>query len=352
MNGATTGATTGAAILGLAGPVLGTEEAAFFRRADPWGFILFARNIDTPARLKRLTADLRDAVGRDAPIFIDQEGGRVQRLRPPHWRAWPAPLDQVNAMIARGAGVGAVLRGLWLRGRLIAAELSEMGIDANCAPGVDLARPETHDFLKNRCLGRQPAEVGARARALAAGLMAGGVLPVIKHIPGHGRARADSHQTLPVVTASAEDLSRSDFAAFAALRDMPMAMTAHIRFTAFDAAHPATQSRRMIGAIRDRIGFRGLLMTDDLSMQALEGSLGARTAAAIGAGCDVALHCNGDPGEMAEVVAAAGRLEGAALARAEAALAQRRPPADADLPALWAEFQRLTGWEPAEPVAG
>ncbi|MBK5947563.1 beta-hexosaminidase [Rhodobacter veldkampii DSM 11550] len=324
----------GATILGCAGAVLTPDETAFFRAADPWGFILFARNVETPDQLRRLTGDLRAGVGRAAPILIDQEGGRVARLRPPHWRDWLPPLDQV----AR-AGAAAP-RSLWLRARLMAAELRAVGIDANCAPCADIAGPRTHPFLRNRCLGETAAEVARNARALAEGLLAGGVLPVVKHIPGHGRAEADSHLHLPTVTATPEDLSATDFAAFAALADLPLGMTAHIRFPAFDDA-PATASARMIGLIRDVIGFQGLLMTDDISMQALAGPVGTRAAAAIAAGCDLVLHCNGEMPEMAAVVAAAGRLSPAAEARATAALACRHAPEPADECALTAELTAL-----------
>lgn len=329
----------GATIFGLSGPVLTPQEAAFFRTADPWGFILFGRNVETPDQLRRLTADLRAAVGRDAPVLIDQEGGRVQRLRAPQWREFLPPLDQIAALPA-----GATARGLWLRARLQAAELRDLGIDTNCAPTCDIAGPETHPFLRNRCFGTTPAEVAAHTRATAEGFLAGGVLPVIKHIPGHGRATADSHLHLPVVTAPLEELRATDFAPFAALKDMPMAMSAHIRFTALDEA-PATQSPAVIRLIREEIGFAGLLMTDDINMQALSGSPAERAAASLAAGCDVVLHCSGDLAEMEPVAAAAGRLSATAAARAEAALAQRVTPAKIDIAALEAEFERLTTGE-------
>jgi beta-N-acetylhexosaminidase len=324
----------GASILGCAGPALAPDEAAFFRQADPFGFILFARNVEDPGQLRRLTGDLRAAVGRDAPVLIDQEGGRVQRLRAPHWREWLPPLDQ-----AARTGAGAA-RAFWLRARIMAAELRAVGIDANCAPTCDIAGPQTHPFLRNRCLGRDVASVIANARATADGLLAGGVLPVIKHIPGHGRATADSHLHLPTVTASLADLEQADFAPFRALADLPMGMTAHIRFTALDDA-PATQSARIIGLIRDRIGFQGLLMTDDIGMQALSGPVGERAAASIAAGCDLVLHCNGDLAEMREAAAAAGAMTPAALARGQAALARRTAPAPLDLAALEAELAAL-----------
>ncbi|PTV95604.1 beta-N-acetylhexosaminidase [Rhodobacter aestuarii] len=322
----------GATILGLEGLELRPDEAAFLREADPWGLILFARNVESPAQLSRLTARVRDALGRDAPIFVDQEGGRVQRLRAPHWREWLPPFDE-----ARATGP----RGLWLRARLQAAELRAVGIDGNCAPTCDIAGPRTHPFLHNRCMGETVAEVVQNARATAEGLLAGGMLPVIKHMPGHGRAEADSHKDLPTVAATADDLRARDFAVFTALNDLPLGMTAHIRFPAFDAA-PATQSAKMIDLIRQEIGFAGLLMTDDITMQALTGSYAERAKASLTAGCDVVLHCNGTRAEMAETVAAAGALSPAAALRAEAALRWRHSPEEVDLDALSAEFENLS----------
>ena len=325
---------TAACIFGCEGPALGDAERAFFAETAPWGFILFARNVETPDQLRRLTGDLRDAVGRDAPIFVDQEGGRVQRLRAPYWREWLPPLDTVEA-----AGPQAPLA-MYLRARLIAAELHAVGIDGNCAPTVDIAGPLTHPFLRNRCYGSDLDTVVAVARAVAKGLLDGGVLPVMKHMPGHGRATIDTHLDLPRVTDAAEDLLRSDFAAFRALADLPLGMTAHIVFSAYDD-QPATCSAPMIRVIRDQIGFGGLLMTDDLSMQALSGTIGERAAASRRAGCDVMLHCNGNLGDMQAVAAASGALAGAALARAEAALAARRTPDTADPKALDAELAQL-----------
>ncbi len=322
-----------AAVFGCEGTHLAPEEAAFFRDADPLGFILFARNVDTPAQLARLTADLRAAVGRDAPVMVDQEGGRVQRLRAPHWREWLPPLDQVAA-----SDPARTERGIWLRYRLIAAELRAAGIDADCAPSCDIAWPETHPFLKNRCFGFDAATVTRAARAAADGLLAGGVLPVMKHMPGHGRTVVDSHHDLPMANAPAAELARTDFAPFRALNDLPMGMTAHIVVPAYDADAPSTQSARMVDVIRHEIGFQGLLLTDDLTMEALRGNLSDRTARAIRAGCDVALHCNGTRGEMAEVAAAAGPLTDAALVRADAALARRRVPDPIDADALLAEL--------------
>jgi beta-N-acetylhexosaminidase len=321
----------GATIFGCEGPVLSAGERDFFRAADPWGFILFARNIETPEQVTRLTSSLREAVGRDAPVLIDQEGGRVQRLRAPQWRDWLPPLDQ--AQCARDP-----VRSFHLRARLQAAELRALGIDVNCAPTCDIAGPETHPFLRNRCFGTTPEAVIAGARATAEGLLAGGVLPVIKHIPGHGRASADSHKDLPVVTAPLAALEAQDFAPFRALADLPLAMTAHIRFTALDDA-PATQSPALIGLIRDTIGFSGLLMTDDISMEALSGPVAARARASLGAGCDVILHCNGERREMEAIAVEAGRMGAQAAARAEAALARRIAPATIDMAALEAELE-------------
>ena len=323
---------TSATILGgIAGTELSADEAAFFREADPWGFILFGRNVADPAQLRRLTDDLRAAVGRDALITVDQEGGRVQRLRGPHWTDWPAPLPD--------AAAGA--RAMWLRYHLIGQELRAVGIDSNCAPTLDVAQPRTHPFLRDRCLGDTPARVAELGRAAAEGMLAAGVLPVVKHMPGHGRAQADSHHDLPVVE---DDLAalETDFAPFRALADLPLGMTAHIRFTALDDA-PATASARVIGLIRDAIGFDGLLMTDDITMNALPGSHADRAAASIAAGCDVVLHCNGSVAEMAPVVAAAGAMTPEARRRADRALALRRAPEAADLAALRAEWQALTG---------
>lgn len=327
-----------ATILGLSGMQLTAEEAAFFREVNPFGFILFARNIETPSQVSALTLALREAVGRDAPVFVDQEGGRVQRLRPPHWRDWLPPMDEVDRQ--RPYGLQAMARGVWLRHRLIAAELRACGIDGNCAPCADLATEQTHPFLKNRCLSNDVEEVIHLARSAADGLLAGGVLPVVKHLPGHGRADLDTHLALPTVTASPDVLAASDFAVFRGLSDLPLGMTAHIVFSAFDTA-PATQSPAVIKAIRQQIGFDGLLMTDDLNMQALRGTLFERTRASMEAGCDIALHCNGLRNEMQEVVEGAGTLTSAAEQRAARALALRRLPDVVDMAALVDEHAAL-----------
>ena len=326
----------GAAILAPEGPELSSWEAGFFADFDPWGFILFARNIEGPDQLRRLTAALRDTVGRDAPILIDQEGGRVARMGPPHWRSFLPPLDQM----ARARDPA---RAMWVRYRLIAAELRAAGIDANCAPVGDVATDHTHPFLKNRTYGTDPETVVKAARAVAEGLLAGGVLPVLKHIPGHGRARADSHLEMPRVSAVRAALDAVDFAVFRALSDLPMGMTAHLSYDAIAPGVPATFSPAMIALIRDEIGFGGLLMTDDIGMEALGGPVGARGRRALEAGCDLVLHCSGRRAEMEDLAREIGPMTPEAEARGRAALAWRRPPEPADLAALDAELAALLG---------
>jgi beta-N-acetylhexosaminidase len=313
-----------AAIFGCAGPTLSADEAAFFQRADPWGFILFGRNVVDPGQVRTLVADLRASVGRaDAAVLIDQEGGRVARLGPPHWRRYP-PARAYAELAARDPAFGCEMA--WLGARLIAHDLRQLGIGIDCAPVLDVPAPGAHGVIGDRAYGATAAMVALLGRAAAEGLLAGAVAPVIKHIPGHGRAMADSHQGLPVVDASRGELEAVDFSPFGELADMPIAMTAHVVFAAIDGERPATLSKRVIGeVVRGAIGFAGLLISDDLSMRALSGGLGERAAGALDAGCDVVLHCNGDPGEMSEVAAATGPLEGAAATRADAALARVAP---------------------------
>ena len=325
----------GAYILGPPGAALSADAAAFFRDADPFGFILFDRNIETPDQTRALISDLRTAVGRDAPVLIDQEGGRVQRMWHPHWREWPAALDHATA-----AGADAE-RVMYLRYRIIAEELRDIGIDVNCAPLGDVAGPTTHPFLRNRCYGESADTVAALARRVADGLLDGGVLPVMKHMPGHGRGTVNSHHDLPVTDASAEDLFARDFAPFQALADLPMGMTAHYVFSAFDD-RPATVSPVMIELIRVELGFDGLLMTDDLSMEALGGGIGDRAGAAIAAGCDLALHCNGEMADMQAVVAAVGPMSDASAVRAARALGRRGAVEPIDIAAAGAELEALT----------
>jgi len=321
----------GAFILGCQGPELTAKERAFFAEANPWGFILFARNIETPDQVLRLTDALRDAVGHQAPILIDQEGGRVERMGPPHWRHWAPPLEQMQI-----AGP----RAMALRYALIAAELRAVGIDTNCAPVADIARDQTHPVLRNRCYGKDVQTVTDTARAVAEAMLEGGVLPVVKHMPGHGLSQIDSHMDLPHVDKEYNWLMSHDFAPFRALADLPMAMTAHLVFDQIDPERPATQSPRMIDLIRKDIGFDGLLMTDDISMQALSGTVAERGAAALKAGCDVVLHCNGDLTEM-QTIAELGQMSLTSQSRGDRALARRISPAQVDIRHLEAEFRAL-----------
>jgi beta-N-acetylhexosaminidase len=326
-------------ITGLAGPVLTAEERQFLKDAEPWGLIVFKRNITEPKALRRLIDDVRNELGRSAPVLIDQEGGRVQRLGPPHWPAYP-PGAAYGALydLDRAAGLGAAKLGA----RLIAADLAVLGIDVDCLPIADVPVLGADPIVGDRAYGTEPGKVAAIAGAIAAGLTEGGVLPVLKHIPGHGRATADSHQKLPVVTTDRATLNGTDFAAFRPLSGLPLGMTAHVVFTAFDPVAPATTSAIIVrDVIRDSIGFGGLLMSDDISMAALSGSLGERTAAALTAGCDMVLHCNGEMPEMLAVAAAAPVLAGEAARRGEAALAMRKPAAPIDRAARRAEFETL-----------
>jgi beta-N-acetylhexosaminidase len=327
-----------AAIFGLAGPGLTAVERAFFAEADPWGFILFGRNLREPEQVRRLVGSLRDSVGRTAPVLIDQEGGRVARLRPPHWRRW-APVRR----LFDGADEAAALEAAWLRYRIIAAELAALGIDVNCAPLLDVPAPEGHGIIGDRALGETPEAVARRARAVCSGLRAGGVLPVIKHLPGHGRAPVDSHLSLPLVSAPREALERVDFAAFRPLAGEALGMTAHVVYAAIDRERCATLSAEVIGVIRREIGFGGLLMTDDLSMRALDGPMAERARAALAAGCDVILHCNGDMAEMREIAAVVPQLSGAAARRAARAEAERGTAEHFDLAAAEARYAGLTG---------
>lgn len=327
---------SGAAIVDADGLRLSADERALFRETDPFGFILFARNIDTPDQVRALCADLREAVGREAIITIDQEGGRVQRLRGPHWREWLPPAETVA-----GAGADAP-RAMYLMYRLIADELRKIGVDSNCAPVADVAGPDTHPFLANRCYGTDPQKVALLARAAAEGMLAGGVLPVVKHMPGHGRATQDSHHDLPRVSTALADLQDIDFAPFRALNDLPMGMTAHLVYETLDTA-PATLSRGMVQVIRDDIGFDNLLMTDDISMKALSGTPAETAAVAIAAGCDVVLYCNGSLQDRRAVLEAAGPMTPEAQRRAVHALSMRKTPDDVDIPALEREFEALLG---------
>jgi beta-N-acetylhexosaminidase len=329
-------------ITGTSGLTLTAQEREFLRDERPWGFILFKRNVDTPLQVARLVQDFRETVGdADAPVLIDQEGGRVQRLSSPHWPVYP-PGAVFGALYDRDRAAG--LKAARLSAQLIANDLADLGITVDCLPLADVPAPGADAVIGDRAYGTEPDKVVAIARAVTEGLELGGVLPVLKHIPGHGRATADTHLKLPVVDASKNDLEAVDFAAFKALADLPMAMTAHVVFSAIDATQPATTSATIIEqVIRGGIGFQGLLMSDDVSMNALTGSIAERTRAIVSAGCDMVLHCNGELAEMRQVAAEAPVLSGEALKRAQRALAARKPPQPLDREAARAELDALTG---------
>jgi beta-N-acetylhexosaminidase len=317
--------TARALIVGVSSTALTAYERSFLGEAEPWGLILFKRNVEAPDQLRALVASFREAVGRvDAPVLVDQEGGRVQRLGPPHWSSYPAGAqygriwERDRASALESARMGA---------RLIASDLLGLGIDVDCMPLADVPTPDADPVIGDRAFGESAEKVAAIAGAFAEGLMEGGVLPVLKHLPGHGRATADSHHRLPTVTADRSSLEAVDFSALRPLAGLALGMTAHVVFSAFDPVAPATTSVTMVqDVIRDSIGFEGLLMTDDISMGALSGSLEERSIAALTAGCDVILHCNGNIDEMRAVAGAVPRLAGRAAQRAAAALAARRPP--------------------------
>jgi beta-N-acetylhexosaminidase len=321
-------------ICGLKGLTLDAEERAFLRDANPWGVILFRRNVESREQVARLTADLREALGRHAPVLVDQEGGRVQRLNTPNWRAYP------SAARFESAGAASAERLAWLGARLMAHDLREVGVDVDCLPVLDVPLEGSHAIISDRAYSRDPVSAAALGRAAAEGLMAGGVAPVMKHIPGHGRARADSHLELPVVEASRAELESVDFPPFKANADLPMAMSAHVVYTAIDPTAPGTQSKTVVGEIiRGLIGFDGLLMTDDLSMKALTGGFRERAERAIAAGCDMVLHCNGDLAEAVPVAEGAPLLAGKALERAQKALECLREAQTFDVAAGVAEFE-------------
>jgi beta-N-acetylhexosaminidase len=331
---------TRAFITGVSGLELTTTERELIRAERPWGFILFKRNVDTPEQVIRLLRDLRETVGEpDAPVLIDQEGGQVQRLRPPNWPLYPAgaafgDLYDIDPVLGLSAAR--------LSARLIAADLNDLGVTVDCLPLADVPVPGADAVIGDRAYGAEPKKVAAIARAVTDGLEQGGVLPVLKHIPGHGRATADSHLRLPTVDTSRIELERTDFAAFRPLADLPMAMTAHVVFSALDPAHPATTSATIIEqVIRGVIGFQGLLMSDDVGMNALAGSFAERTRAVFAAGCDVVLHCSGKLDEMREIAGETPELSGKALERARQALASRRAPQPFDRVAARAELDAL-----------
>lgn len=305
--------------LGLSGPDLTADERAFFTECDPAGFILFRRNVVDRAQLRRLTDALRSLSGRgDVPILIDQEGGRVARMRPPEWPAFPAgdafaalydraPVSAIEAMLANAQAIGAVL--------------AEVGINVDCLPLLDVRQPGAHDIIGDRALGAAPMQVAALGRATIDGLARAGVVGVVKHMPGHGRALVDSHLELPIVDASDAELE-TDLRPFRTLAHAPMAMTAHVVYRAWDPDRCASLSPVVIADImRGRIGFDGLLMSDDLGMQALGGDYGARAGGVIAAGCDIALHCSGIMDEMIACAGAVGTISDMARVRLERAMA-------------------------------
>jgi beta-N-acetylhexosaminidase len=333
-------------ITGLAGPGVSSNERAFLREAQPWGLIIFKRNVKTPQQVQELTQSFRDAVGWAAPVLVDQEGGRVQRLGPPQWPAYPAGA-RYGALYDRDPAMGvAVAR---LAGHLIASDLMPLGIDVDCLPLADVPVSGGDPVIGDRAYGTEPGKVAILAAAIAGGLQAGGVLPVVKHLPGHGRATSDSHHRLPVVATDRATLEATDFAAFRPLKDLPLGMTAHVVFSAIDPDAPATTSVTMVReVIRGFIGFKGALMSDDVSMNALSGTIGERSRAALAAGCDLVLHCNGDLGEMAQVAADTPVLSGISAERADAALAARSGPEEFDADAARKVFsQMIAGSAPA-----
>ena len=329
-------------ITGVSGFELTDAEREFIRAERPWGFILFKRNVESPEQVSALVRECRSAVGQpEAPVLIDQEGGRVQRLGPPHWPVYPAGAV-FGALYDRDSQLG--LTAARLSARLIAADLADLGISVDCLPLADVPVAGADAVIGNRAYGTDPAKVATIARAVTDGLEQGGILPILKHIPGHGRATADTHFRLPSVDTARSELERTDFAAFRPLADLPMAMTAHVVFSALDPAQPATTSATIIEqVIRGSIGFQGLLMSDDVSMNALSGSIAERTRAIISAGCDMVLHCNGKLDEVREVARETPELTGKALQRAERALAARKSPLPFDRAAARAELDALIG---------
>lgn len=327
-------------ITGISELELSAAEREFIRGERPWGFILFKRNVDSPDQVSALVQELRNCLGEaDAPVLIDQEGGRVARLGPPHWPVYP-PGAAFGALYDLDPALG--LQAARLSSRLIAADLIDLGVTVDCLPLADVPVAGADAVIGNRAYGTEPAKVASIARAVTQGLEQGGVLPVLKHIPGHGRATADSHFRLPTVDAPREELERTDFAAFQPLADLPMAMTAHVVFSALDPAQPATTSATIIRqVIRGQIGFQGLLMSDDVSMNALAGSIAERTRAIVNAGCDMVLHCNGKLDEMRDVARETPELTGEALQRAIRALTSRKPPEPLDRQAARAELDAL-----------
>ena len=327
-------------ISGCASTALNDAEIKFFAKNQPWGLILFKRNCESPEQIRSLTTKFRSAVGRkDAPVFIDQEGGRVQRLNQPLWRKYPAA-QEFGRLFSRSPILA--FRTARNAGRLMAEELEELGITASCLPVLDVPQPGSHDVIGNRAYALRPEVIISLANAHMSGLMEGGILPVMKHIPGHGRSTVDSHLALPIVSASRAELEQFDFMPFSALANCPMAMTAHVIYTSLDSESPATLSRKIVReVIRKTIGFTGLLMTDDLSMKALGGTFAEKCERALNAGCDMLLHCGGGMSEMEQVAASAGALEGKAMRRAKQALKARRKPLPYDKKAALKDLEAI-----------
>lgn len=329
-----------AVIFGAGGLELTEAERAFYREANPWGFILFARNISADAeQIKRLVADMRDSVGRDAPVLIDQEGGRVQRIREPLCPRYPSGRD-LGDIWRQDPAKG--VRAAWLMSRLHAFDLLKLGINVDCLPVLDVPIEGASDVIGNRAYGKNPEIVTQMGRAAADGLKAGGMLPVMKHMPGHGRAFADSHHDLPVVDTPLDELRAHDFPPFKAMASEVMGMSAHVVLTAVDPDNPATTSRKVIEEIiRGEFGFDGLLLSDDSSMNALKGTLGERARAIASNGVDIVLHCNGAMPEMLDVIAQVRPLAGKTKERADHALAAFTAPDDSNEADLRAEFAAL-----------
>lgn len=323
----------------MSGATLTKGERDFFSSTRPYGFILFTRNIESPAQVRMLIAELKNVTGRERlPILIDQEGGRVARLKPPHWPKYP-PASVFASLAQRD--LEAAKRAVFLNARLIAHDLAQLGITVDCAPVADVPVKGAHDVIGDRAFGHTPQQVIVLARAQADGLMAGGIVPVLKHIPGHGRALADSHEELPVVREPLEALRTSDFVPFKALADLPMAMTAHVLYTAIDKDHMATVSPAAIGLIRQELQFDGLLMSDDISMKAMQGDFTKRARNVLAAGCDVVLHCNGKMDEMQAVAKGVGALAGVAQERAQSAMSCVSMPKPFDVAMAKKEIENL-----------
>jgi beta-N-acetylhexosaminidase len=334
-------------ITGLAGLTISASERAFLREARPWGLIIFKRNVSTPAQVTDLLQSFRDTVGWEAPVLVDQEGGRVQRLGPPHWPVYP-PGARYGELYDREPASG--IAAARLAGHLLAADLRSLGIDVDCLPIADVPVAGGDEIIGDRAYGSEPGKVAAIAKAIAEGLQLGGVLPVLKHLPGHGRATADSHHRLPVVDADRATLEATDFAAFRPLAGLPLGMTAHVVFSAIDPVAPATTSVTMVRqVIRGFIGFEGLLMSDDVSMKALSGTIAERSRASLAAGCDVVLHCNGELSEMVAVASEAPELSGESARRADAALAARSAPEEFDADAARKVFTQMVADERTPP---